>query len=278
MHDLNHPNILRLITSSTDVVDGIVVEIVLSTTMSTEELPARPHLLNVHSYKTPHFCDFCGDMLWGLVKQGLKCDACGLSFHKRCVHKIPPDDCKSTRGRRKSSEDSTPTRNATKSPPNTSPSFRKESSRETDAGTGEGGGGAGLPGSGSNTQIQVPHTFVSHNYTRPTNCEHCRKLMPLFRQGFQCTDCKFNCHKKCSESVPNNCQGEAKYDVDTSYLESEMSELSVVDEGSSETSSHNGSTDDDDKVPQSPDQDCEKPAADRWRYLLLLIGSANLIC
>lgn len=25
-------------------------------------------------------------------------------------------------------------------------------------------------------------------------------------------DCKFNCHKKCSESVPNNCQGEAKYD------------------------------------------------------------------
>lgn len=34
----------------------------------------RPHALSVHSYKTPTFCDFCGEMLFGLVRQGLKCD------------------------------------------------------------------------------------------------------------------------------------------------------------------------------------------------------------
>jgi len=39
-----------------------------------EELEIRPHDLHVHSYKSPHFCDFCGEMLWGLVKQGLKCE------------------------------------------------------------------------------------------------------------------------------------------------------------------------------------------------------------
>nr|KAG5690373.1 hypothetical protein BaRGS_001295 [Batillaria attramentaria] len=39
-----------------------------------EELQIRPHLLFVHSYKSPHFCDFCGEMLFGLVKQGLKCE------------------------------------------------------------------------------------------------------------------------------------------------------------------------------------------------------------
>ena len=39
-----------------------------------EELEIRPHDLRVHSYKSPHFCDFCGEMLWGLVKQGLKCE------------------------------------------------------------------------------------------------------------------------------------------------------------------------------------------------------------
>ena len=33
----------------------------------------HPHTLFVHSYKTPTFCDFCGEMLFGLVKQGLKC-------------------------------------------------------------------------------------------------------------------------------------------------------------------------------------------------------------
>ena len=34
----------------------------------------RPHQLNVHSYKSPAFCDFCGEMLFGLVRQGLKCE------------------------------------------------------------------------------------------------------------------------------------------------------------------------------------------------------------
>lgn len=34
----------------------------------------RPHQLNVHSYRAPTFCDFCGEMMFGLVRQGLKCD------------------------------------------------------------------------------------------------------------------------------------------------------------------------------------------------------------
>lgn len=39
-----------------------------------DELPVvQPHSLVVHSYKAPTFCDFCGEMLFGLVKQGLKC-------------------------------------------------------------------------------------------------------------------------------------------------------------------------------------------------------------
>ena len=46
--------------------------LIASTTM--EELQIRPHVLHVHSYKSPHFCDFCGEMLFGLVKQGLKCE------------------------------------------------------------------------------------------------------------------------------------------------------------------------------------------------------------
>lgn len=39
-----------------------------------EEVPVRPHTLSVHSYKVPTFCDFCGEMLFGLVRQGLKCE------------------------------------------------------------------------------------------------------------------------------------------------------------------------------------------------------------
>ena len=40
------------------------------------------HCLVVHSYKGPTFCDYCDEFLWGLVKQGLKCTACGKNFHK----------------------------------------------------------------------------------------------------------------------------------------------------------------------------------------------------
>lgn len=75
------------------------------------EIPLiRPHALVVHSYKTPTFCDFCGEMLFGLVRQGLKCEGrlfspdefllsihillfiskgCQQNYHKRCIVKVP---------------------------------------------------------------------------------------------------------------------------------------------------------------------------------------------
>nr|XP_010298549.1 PREDICTED: serine/threonine-protein kinase D1-like [Balearica regulorum gibbericeps] len=38
-------------------------------------------------------------MLWGLVRQGLKCEGCGLNYHKRCAFKIP-NNCSGVRKRR----------------------------------------------------------------------------------------------------------------------------------------------------------------------------------
>lgn len=47
---------------------------------TVEDFQIRPHTLYVHSYKAPTFCDYCGEMLWGLVRQGLKCEGMCSKF------------------------------------------------------------------------------------------------------------------------------------------------------------------------------------------------------
>lgn len=93
-HEYNTNNILQFVNSASDVVDESLIEIVLTGKVpilnsNSDSVKVRPHALSVHSYKTPTFCDFCGEMLFGLVRQGLKCDGCGQNYHKRCVVKVP---------------------------------------------------------------------------------------------------------------------------------------------------------------------------------------------
>ncbi|XP_043930422.1 protein kinase C eta type [Protopterus annectens] len=50
-----------------------------------------PHKFNVHNYKSPAFCDHCGSLLWGLIKQGLQCKLCKMNIHKRCEANVAPN-------------------------------------------------------------------------------------------------------------------------------------------------------------------------------------------
>ncbi|KAG2460167.1 KPCT kinase, partial [Polypterus senegalus] len=47
-----------------------------------------PHRFKVYNYKSPTFCEHCGTLLWGLARQGLKCDECGMNVHHKCQKKV----------------------------------------------------------------------------------------------------------------------------------------------------------------------------------------------
>jgi len=50
-------------------------------------------LFQVHTFRGPHWCEYCANFMWGLIAQGVKCADCGLNVHKQCS-KMVPNDCK----------------------------------------------------------------------------------------------------------------------------------------------------------------------------------------
>ncbi|KAF1456439.1 Beta-chimaerin, partial [Spheniscus mendiculus] len=48
--------------------------------------------LQVHTFRGPHWCEYCANFMWGLIAQGVRCSDCGLNVHKQCS-KYVPNDC-----------------------------------------------------------------------------------------------------------------------------------------------------------------------------------------
>ncbi|XP_032654703.1 serine/threonine-protein kinase D3-like isoform X2 [Chelonoidis abingdonii] len=207
-HDAASENVLDHLRPDSVVRAGDLIEVVLSASVSLD-FTIQPHVLLVHSYKAPAFCDYCGEMLWGLVRQGLKCQGCGLNYHKRCAFKIP-NNCHGVRRNQLASR-SLGTTTTPRTPilgQNVGGSLEEISHWKW----GQQTHGPALIGRPlwkdwmDLNRVKVPHTFQVHSYTRPTVCQHCKRLLKgLFRQGLQCKDCKFNCHKRCVQFVPDEC-------------------------------------------------------------------------
>ncbi|XP_048836613.1 serine/threonine-protein kinase D2 [Brienomyrus brachyistius] len=226
-HDTGTNNILQLVKSTGDIQEGDLIEVVLSASATFEDFQIRPHALNVHSYRAPAFCDHCGEMLFGLVRQGLKCDGCGLNYHKRCAFSIP-NNCSGARKRRLSTTSLTSSQSLRLS---TSESISSSSTSAEDIRLLRTPSEARRLYTGRPVEldkilmskVKVPHTFAIHSYTRPTVCQHCKRLLRgLFRQGLQCKDCKFNCHKRCAYKVPNDCLGETIGDMLSPNVDQEV--------------------------------------------------------
>ncbi|KAF5909704.1 serine/threonine-protein kinase D3-like isoform X1, partial [Clarias magur] len=255
-HDLNTDNILQRLTSAEDIHEGDLIEVVLSAQATVEDFQIRPHALYVHSYKAPTFCDYCGEMLWGLVRQGLKCEGCGLNYHKRCAFKIP-NNCSGVRKRRLSNV-SLP--GSSLSIPRSLPAENAVVTLEEQQRPHQEAGKRIPSWSGRPIwmekmvlgRVKVPHTFVIHTYTRPTICQYCKRLLKgLFRQGMQCKDCKFNCHKRCASKVPKDCLGEVVFNGEPASPAPDSDTTMEVDISDVNSDSSRGQ--DDSEEPSTPE-------------------------
>ncbi|KAG7276602.1 hypothetical protein CRUP_024323 [Coryphaenoides rupestris] len=214
-HDLSDENILQRLSSAEDIHEGDLIEVVLSALATVEDFQIRPHALYVHSYKAPTFCDYCGEMLWAWVRQR-------FSNVKRCAFKIP-NNCTGVRKRRLSNVSLPgPSLSAPRPPPaeNTVVVLEEQQQQQQQQRSHQEAGKRILSWSGRPIwmekmvlgRVKVPHTFAVHTYTRPTICQYCKRLLKgLFRQGMQCKDCRFNCHKRCASKVPRDCLGEVVF-------------------------------------------------------------------
>jgi len=50
--------------------------------------PYETHNFITKSYKRPTHCDFCGDTIWGLGREGVKCTDCSFRAHRKCAKQI----------------------------------------------------------------------------------------------------------------------------------------------------------------------------------------------
>ncbi|XP_026171867.1 protein kinase D4 isoform X2 [Mastacembelus armatus] len=213
-HQPTSEQLLHRMSDHDELQDGDFIEVIIAGSSSVTEVRIRPHSLAVQSYRTPTFCHHCGEMLWGLVRQGLKCEGCGLDFHKRCAFQLA-NDCSRARRQVSTSLSLFPPRRprshslssqaggSLEEISKSKPSSRPPSWAEPPVWLGV--------GYSSRSRAQVPHTFHIHSYTKPTVCQYCHRLLKgLFRQGLQCSDCRFNCHRRCEPLVPRDCPGERR--------------------------------------------------------------------
>ncbi|CAJ0956589.1 unnamed protein product, partial [Mesorhabditis belari] len=168
--------------------NGSVVEVIV---VDRNEKPTVPHVVEVNTYLTPTFCDYCGEILMGLVKQGLQCQRCRCNFHKKCAFASRNNCAKNTpfcpptlAHQMTSFSPSIPQMSAPYHEEIPSPSQQHHPS----------------------SPYALPHTFAVHNYKTLTVCKVCDKMLfGIMKQGMRCRDCKVNVHKKCAGLLPPNC-------------------------------------------------------------------------
>lgn len=151
---------------------------------------ARDHSFSIHNYKSPTWCYVCSGFLYGVVRQGLKCNDCGFNCHEKCEKQVPSNCRGETVKKIKKLTKGFLTHKITKQQ-----AYTLEVQQDILKALAL---GPQAPGRAK------PHTFEPKFFKQPTNCGHCYSSMWMV-EGCQCTNCGLNCHDKCKTNIPHLC-------------------------------------------------------------------------
>nr|XP_061789282.1 beta-chimaerin-like [Nerophis lumbriciformis] len=83
---------IKLLTSCPQISSPVVRQSALKDTAEKQCSYEKIHNFKVHTFRGPHWCEYCANFMWGLIAQGVRCSDCGLNVHKQCS-KLVPSDC-----------------------------------------------------------------------------------------------------------------------------------------------------------------------------------------
>lgn len=167
------------------------------------------HKFHVVSFKSPTYCDYCSLMLLGLIKQGVRCEICGLNFHKKCVQNMPKI-CNKQLSMILANNSNSNTNNGKSPTTSTLPSFKEADSS------------ANLQ---AKQAIELEHSLVRKQLTSQTQvfCDHCKLKISNQKYYQSCQDCNISVHEKCSVKVRKNCKPCSTDEMVDSMLQSPTS-------------------------------------------------------
>uniref|UniRef100_A0A3Q3AVS9 N-chimaerin n=1 Tax=Kryptolebias marmoratus TaxID=37003 RepID=A0A3Q3AVS9_KRYMA len=83
---------IKLFASCPQISSPLVRRSALKDTTERQSSYEKIHNFKVHTFRGPHWCEYCANFMWGLIAQGVRCSDCGLNVHKQCS-KLVPSDC-----------------------------------------------------------------------------------------------------------------------------------------------------------------------------------------
>ncbi|XP_033856908.1 beta-chimaerin-like isoform X1 [Acipenser ruthenus] len=90
-HDSKKALLVRVDSNSVEMITSLVRRAALKENENQFNYE-KAHNFKVHTFKGPHWCEYCANFMWGLIAQGVRCSDCGLNVHKQCS-KFVPNDC-----------------------------------------------------------------------------------------------------------------------------------------------------------------------------------------